>query len=333
MRRVLPTRPSLDHLKKQAKDLLDAHQRGEEEALARIRAAVPAFAGMSDEALARASVALHDTQSAIAREYGLKSWSELRDEVASRIAGQPLSEELTKALLGLPFPDAVGAALKDAWTRRSEAAAAAKLPLASTLPLIAMRNALFTPGAFSPIHVGRAASLAAVASARARKPPTLAIFSQRSVESEDVDAGSLYPIGCEAIVYAVIPDGERAWVVLEGVRWIALESLDATPADHQAARVASVQLDPGDATEVSTLAEALRARARPLAGALPGGQRIVAMLDDLEPGPLADLVIANLPVPVADKARYASEPRLAERLRIAGALTQAVAASGSPSPR
>ncbi len=57
------------------------------------------------------------------------------------------------------------------------------------------------------------------------------------------------------------------------------------------------------------------------------------MLDDLEAGPLADLLIANLPVPVAEKARYASEPRLAERLRIADALMQAVAASAGPPAR
>ncbi len=333
MRRELPIRPSLDHLKKQAKDLLDAHQRGEEEALARIRAAVPSFAGMSDEELARAPFALHDAQSAIAREYGLKSWSELRDEVASRIASQPPSEELMKALLALPYPEAVGAGLKDAWTRRPEAIAAGKLPLASALPLVALRNALLAPGAFAPIHVSRATSRAATAAALARKPPTLALFSQRSEESEDVDVESLYPTGCEAIVYAQIPDGESAWVVLEGIRWIALQSIETSPLGHAVARVAPVRLDPGDESEVSSLAEALRARARPLAGALPGGQRIVAMLDDLEAGPLADLVIANLPVPVAEKARYASEPRLAERLRIASALTQAVAESAGPPAR
>jgi hypothetical protein len=328
MRRDLPESPSLDHLKKQAKDLLDAHQRGDAEALARIRDAVPSFAGMGDEELARAPFALHDAQSAIAREYGLKSWSELRDEVAARLARQPPSEELMQALMNLPFPDAVGAALRDAWTRRAEAIAAAKLPLRETLPLVAMRNALLTPGALAPIHVGRAASRVAVDAALAQRPATLAIFAQRTAETEEVDAASLYPIGIEAIVYACIPDGERAWVVLEGVRWIALASIEAAPLGHPIARIETVQLDPGDAAEVSALAKSLRELARPLASALPGGSRIVAMLDDLEAGPLADLVIANLPVAVAEKARYAAEPRLAERLRIARTLTEAVAASG-----
>jgi hypothetical protein len=329
MRRDLPESPSLDHLKKQAKDLLDAHQRGDAEALARIRAAVPSLSGMGDEELARAPFALHDAQSAIAREYGLKSWSELRDEVASRLAKQPPSEELMRALMNLPLPEAVGAALKEAWLRRAEGVAAAKLPLQQKLPLVAMRDALLTPGAVAPIHVGRAASRAAVEVALAQKPATLAIFTQHAPETEDVDAASLYPIGIEAIVYARLPEGERAWVILEGVRWIALESIGVAPGGYAFARVRTVHLDPGDASEVSALAGSLRDLARPLAGALPGGSRIVAMLDDLEAGPLADLVIANLPVPVADKARYATEPKLAERLRIARALTEAVASGGA----
>ena len=79
MRRDLPPRASLEHLKKQAKDLLDGHKRADPEALARIRDAVPSFSGMTTDAIGLAPFALHDAQSAIAREYGVKSWSELRD--------------------------------------------------------------------------------------------------------------------------------------------------------------------------------------------------------------------------------------------------------------
>jgi Lon protease-like protein len=328
MRRDLPIRPSLDHLKKQAKDLLDAHQRGDEEALARIRDAVPAFARMSDEELARAPFALHDAQSAIAREYGHKSWNELREEVASRIAAEPPSEELMKALLNLPFPETVSAALKESWSRRPEAAAVARGPVPSVLPLIAMRNAVFTPGVFAPIHVSRGSSKAAALAALARRPPTLALFPQRAEETENVDAEALHPVGCEALVYTRIPDGERTWVILEAVRWIELASLEAGSSGYQVAHVTPMHIEPGDAAEVGALAASLRALARPLAGALPGGQRLVAMLDELEAGALADLIIGNLPVSVAEKARYASEPRLAERLRIAIALTAALAAAG-----
>jgi Lon protease-like protein len=332
MQRDLPARPNLDHLKKQAKDLLDAHQRGDEQALARIRTAVPSFATLSDEDLARAPFALHDAQSAVAREYGLKSWNELRDEVARRTADPPLSEELLRALMNRPFPEAVGAAMRDASARRSEAVAAAKTPIPRGLPLVAMRNALLVPRAFSPIHVGRPASKAAVEAALARKPATLAIFAQRAEETEDVDAASLHPVGCEAIVYAQIPDGDRAWVILEGVRWLSLDSIEWAPAGHPMARVKALHVERGDDAEVSALADGLRVRARPLASALPGGSQIVAMIDALDAEPLADLVVANLPVPVAEKARYASAPKLTERLLIATAWTEALAAA-SNAPR
>jgi hypothetical protein len=325
MRRDLPPRPNLDHLKKQAKDLLDAHKHAEPDALTRLREAMPSFAGMTDDEIARAPFALHDAQSALAREYGHKSWNDLRDTVvAKNTLYTPLPDELMRALMPLPFPASVRAALKDSWGRRSEAAAAANLPLAYVLPLVAMRNALFVPGAFAPINVGRAVSKGAIEAALARTPATLALFTQRVAAAEDVSPDSIYPVGCEAIVYARIPDEDDAWwVILEGVRWIAFESLERTPSGHLATRITPVALEETDVANVAELAQALRERARELASALPYGERVVAMIDTLQPGPLADLVIANLPVAVAQKARYASERRLPERLRVAKALADA----------
>jgi ankyrin repeat protein len=76
----LPPRPNLDQLKRQAKDLLQSAQRHEPGARGRFRA-LPAFASAPDERLDQASLALHDAQSVIAREYGFDSWNALRDHV------------------------------------------------------------------------------------------------------------------------------------------------------------------------------------------------------------------------------------------------------------
>ena len=78
--RQLPDRPNFDHLKRQAKDLLRAASAADADALARFRI-LPAFAHHSDADLSRASLALHDAQSVIAREYGLDSWNALRERV------------------------------------------------------------------------------------------------------------------------------------------------------------------------------------------------------------------------------------------------------------
>jgi ankyrin repeat protein len=79
----LPGRPNLDQLKHQAKDLLRAARATELAALERFRI-LPAFAHVSGTDLARATLALHDAQSVIAREHGFSSWNALREEVEER---------------------------------------------------------------------------------------------------------------------------------------------------------------------------------------------------------------------------------------------------------
>jgi Lon protease-like protein len=326
MSRELPPRANLEHLKKQAKDLLEAHKRAEPEALGRIRDAVPAFRGKSDEEIARAPFALHDAQSAIAREYGQKSWNDLRAGVAAQAAGagEGMSEDLLRALMPLPFPAEVGAILRELSSRTRNGARmdAAEAPFPESLPVIPMRDALFVPGAVGPIHVGRASTGAAVEAALARTPATLAVFAQRVAEQEDVDAAGLHPVGCEALVHARIPDGEnRWWLVVEGIRWIALASLTtAGPSGHLVARVTPAPREESESAEVEALTTPLRARMRDLVGSFPDATRLLALVDQAPPDHLANVTIANLPVPVATKARYAAEPKLAERLRLVSTL-------------
>ncbi len=78
--RQLPERPNLDQLKRQAKDLLRAARAHGATALQRFRI-LPAFANVPDADLARRPLALHDAQSAIAREYGFDSWKALHERV------------------------------------------------------------------------------------------------------------------------------------------------------------------------------------------------------------------------------------------------------------
>ena len=79
----LPERANLEQLKKQAKTLLHAAQAKEPAALQRFHV-LPALARLSPSELSAMSLALHDAQSVIAREYGFKSWNELREHVLDR---------------------------------------------------------------------------------------------------------------------------------------------------------------------------------------------------------------------------------------------------------
>ena len=68
----LPERASLEQLKKQAKSLLHAAREKDPDAIRRFQILpVPADGDF----------ALHDAQSVVAREYGFKSWNELREHV------------------------------------------------------------------------------------------------------------------------------------------------------------------------------------------------------------------------------------------------------------
>jgi hypothetical protein len=87
MSKQLPVRPSLEHLKTQAKDLLVALERGDAAAFKRIRQSLPAAHGATDARLRKLGLALHDAQSVVAREYGFASWAELKSEVTSRVQG------------------------------------------------------------------------------------------------------------------------------------------------------------------------------------------------------------------------------------------------------
>ncbi|MGH9608732.1 MAG: ankyrin repeat domain-containing protein [Bryobacteraceae bacterium] len=79
----LPERANLEQLKKQAKSLLHAAKATEPVALRRFQV-LPLLARLSFAELSVTSLALHDAQSVIAREYGFKSWNELREHVQDR---------------------------------------------------------------------------------------------------------------------------------------------------------------------------------------------------------------------------------------------------------
>jgi ankyrin repeat protein len=92
----LPDRVNLDHLKKQAKDLIRLYRSRDPGALARFRDALPAAAGHSDEEIASRDFRLHDAQSCVAREYGFASWSDLKTYVAAQPA--PSSDRAARIL-------------------------------------------------------------------------------------------------------------------------------------------------------------------------------------------------------------------------------------------
>ena len=81
-------RLNLDHLKKQAKDLVRLYRSRDAAAMARFRRALPAAADMNDDGIAGLQLRLHDAQSCLARELGFASWPDLKRYVEVQAAAQ-----------------------------------------------------------------------------------------------------------------------------------------------------------------------------------------------------------------------------------------------------
>jgi ankyrin repeat protein len=84
----LPGRLNLDHLKKQAKDLIRLYRSRDPESIARFRNALPAAADRSDDEITSLKLRLHDAQSCVARDYGFASWADLRRYVEAQSASR-----------------------------------------------------------------------------------------------------------------------------------------------------------------------------------------------------------------------------------------------------
>ena len=81
MSRLLPPRPSLILLKKQARQLRRAVAAGQSDACQRVKFCHPAFADTPLQDIARTDLSLRDAQLVIAREYGFENWAALKNHV------------------------------------------------------------------------------------------------------------------------------------------------------------------------------------------------------------------------------------------------------------
>jgi ankyrin repeat protein len=84
MSKSLPSRPDLDQLRKQAKDLLKSCKSGEPAAIKRIEERRPHLTNISNIRTAK----LSDAQHVIAREYGFATWPKLKEHVESILLGR-----------------------------------------------------------------------------------------------------------------------------------------------------------------------------------------------------------------------------------------------------
>ncbi len=107
----LPSNPSLEHLKYQARDLLNALNQGNAEAVARAKEFHPRFVLVSDDEIRASKLSLSDAYLVVAREYGFESWPKLKHHV--EVSAQPALPAVG-SLSGLK-PPAGPVELKQKW--------------------------------------------------------------------------------------------------------------------------------------------------------------------------------------------------------------------------
>jgi Lon protease-like protein len=316
MTRELPARPSLQHLKAQAKDLLSALRAGAPEARERFRQGLPAARGASDAKLADMGLALHDAQSVIAREYGFASWPELKAAVEGEALDSalqpPLSLETLRTLLqraGSMRPPEVDQALLEA----SGAPPPAPVDLPAELPVVPLRDTLLSVGALAPIMIGRASSSAAVQAAE-QAERRIALFGQKNELDEAPGVAGLHPVGCIAALHAFLPAAFGGWLIVRALQWVRLARITSEQ-PYLCAQVERFEVQEQYSPEVQQLEQRLRERVRAFIATLPDAQRLRTMTDGMSPLQLADASIANLTCSVEARAMYAAESDLAARLR------------------
>ena len=105
--RPLPEKPSLQHLKYQAKDLLQGHALHDPAVAQRIREFHPRWAKASDAAIFAAKLSLSDAQLAIARECGFLSWTKLKRRIEQPKPSDQLNLPLHERIEDAAFRRAV----------------------------------------------------------------------------------------------------------------------------------------------------------------------------------------------------------------------------------
>ncbi len=191
------------------------------------------------------------------------------------------------------------------------------LQFGDELPVLPIRNAVLFPGAVAPFDVGREKSVALVEDVHNLSAPIIAVFAQRDPAVDEPEGRDLYPVGCAARVLKALKHSSGSYsLILQGIGRIRLASVAAS-APYLRARIQRLDSTLGEDLEAEALAMSLRDVAKQVVQLMPELPREAASLIDSiqSPGQLADLVAANLDVPVEEKAQLLETIEVKDRIK------------------
>ena len=185
------------------------------------------------------------------------------------------------------------------------------------LPVLPIRNAVLFPGAVAPFDVGREKSVALVEDVDNLSSPIIAIFAQKDPSTDDPGQDDLHQVGCAARVLKALKHSSGNYsLILQGLTRIRLEDVTQS-APYVKAKVKRLDEPAVEDDEAEALSMSLRDIAKQVIQLMPELPREAgSLIDSIQaPGPLADLVAANLDAPVDEKAQLLETVDVKERIR------------------
>jgi len=193
-----------------------------------------------------------------------------------------------------------------------------KEDIPQVLPILPLRNSVFFPGGVLPLAVGRQKTIALIKDA-VRDEQVIGVVTQRRAEEEDPGAADLYTVGTVARIVKLLKMGEDNYsLVVQGLARVrVLDLVQETP--YLKARVEPVEDKTSvDDVEVEALAINLKKLAREVIELMPELPTAATELVDsiTHPGHLADLIAANVDVPIEEKQQVLETVDLKARMKL-----------------
>jgi len=200
------------------------------------------------------------------------------------------------------------------------------------LPILPLRNSVFFPGGVLPLAVGRQKTIALIKDA-VRDDQVIGVVTQRRAEEEDPGANDLYAMGTVARIVKLLKMGEDNYsLVVQGqARFRVVELVQESP--YLKARIEAVEdRTSAESIEVEALQINLKKLAREVIELMPelptaatelptaatelptAATQLVESIN--HPGHLADLIAANVDVPIEEKQAVLETVDLKARMKL-----------------
>ncbi|MFL5440876.1 MAG: LON peptidase substrate-binding domain-containing protein, partial [Myxococcales bacterium] len=193
-----------------------------------------------------------------------------------------------------------------------------KEDIPQVLPILPLRNSVFFPGGVLPLAVGRQKTIALIKDA-VRDDQVIGVVTQRKAEEEDPGAADLHSMGTVARIVKLLKMGEDNYsLVVQGLaRFRVVELVQEHP--YLKARIEAIEdKTPPDHVEIEALGINLKKLAREVIEMMPELPAAATELVEsiTQPGHLADLIAANVDVPIEEKQQVLETVDLKERMKL-----------------